>query len=165
MLGLTRWSPFSSVFQLHRELDDLFSRFFGHEGAPATARGEAQPASWWPALESYTQDGQFHVRVALPGVDPKDVEVSCSDSYLTIRGSRKSRTEDKDAAYFVREFAYGTFERTIALPEGIDPAKVQAKWANGMLEVTMPAPLAVAPKKVEIQIEGGAGQPKAIRAA
>jgi HSP20 family protein len=165
MLGLTRWSPFGSVFQLHRELDDLFSRFFGQETPSATARGE-QAVAWWPAMESYSRDGEFHVRLALPGVDPKDVEVSVTDSYLTIRGSRKSQVEEGgDGHYFVREFAHGAFERTIALPEGVDPGKVQAKWTNGMLEVTMPAPLAVAPKKVEIQIEGSAAQPKAIRAA
>ena len=116
-------------------------------------------------VESYAKDGQLHVRVALPGVDPKDVEVTVSDDHLTIRGERKAKTDAKDGGRYVREFAYGSFERTLALPDGIDPGKVQAKFANGMLDLTMPTPVAVVPKKVEIQIEGGADQAKAIKAA
>jgi HSP20 family protein len=165
MFELTRWSPFSSMFQMHRELDDLFARLFGQEGTPATYRPETGAVAWWPAIESYARGGELHVRVALPGVDPKDVEVTVSDDHLTIRGERKAKTEEKEGGRYVREFAYGAFERTLALPDGIDPARVQAKFANGMLELTMPAPVAVVPKKVEIQIEDAAGQAKAIKVA
>ena len=163
MFELTRRFPFGSMFEAHRELDDLFGRFLGHVGGPAPYRPEAEPVAWWPAVESYSKDGHLHVRVALPGVDPKDVEVTVSDEYLVIRGERKGKTEEKNR--YVREFAYGSFERTFTLPEGIDPGKVQAKFANGMLDLTMPAPVAVVPKKIEIQIEDGAGQAKAIKAA
>jgi HSP20 family protein len=166
MVGLTRWSPFGSVFQLHRELDDLFSRFFGQEGASTAYRPEAnQPAAWWPAIESYSQDGELHVRIALPGVDPKDVEVSVTNDTLTVRGERKARAETKDGNAYVREFAYGTFERTLALPEGVDAGRVQAKFSNGMLDVTMAAPVSVAPKKIAIQVEGAADAARAIKAA
>jgi HSP20 family protein len=164
MLGLTRWSPLGSVFQLHREVNDLFNRFFGEESTPDLARPNAEVVTWWPAVESYTDKGDLHVRVALPGVDPKDVEVTVADDTLTIRGERKGKGESKEGGYHVRELSYGSFERSLTLPEGIDPAKVHAKFTNGMLDVTMPAPVAVAPKKVEIQIEG-AEQPKAIKAA
>ena len=110
-------------------------------------------------------NGDLHVRVALPGVDPKDVEVTVSDDYLTIRGERKAKTDEKSGGRFVREFAYGSFERALSLPEGIDPGRVQAKFTNGMLDLTMPAPVAVVPKKVEIQIEDGTAQSKTIKAA
>jgi HSP20 family protein len=150
---------------MHRELDDLIGRVFGQEGAPATYRPEAGPVAWWPAIESYTKDGAIHVRVALPGVDPKDVEVTVLEDHLTIRGERKAKTEDNDGGRYFREFAYGAFERTLALPDGVDPAKVQAKFSNGMLDLTMPAPVAVAPRKVSIQIEGGAEAAKAVKAA
>jgi HSP20 family protein len=161
MFQLTRWTPFGSAFHLHRELDEMLNRFLGQDSA--TYRPEADTVTWSPAIESYAKDGQLHVRVALPGVDPKDVEVTVSDDQLTIRGERK--TEHDDAGRYVREFTYGSFERTFTLPEGIDAGKVQAKFANGMLDVTLPAPVTVAPKKVEIQIEGGADKPKAVKAA
>jgi len=162
MFELTRRSPFGSMFHIHRELDDLVARFLGHDAAPAPYRGEDEPVAWWPAVESYSKGGDLHVRVALPGVDPKDVELTVSDDYLTIRGERKAKTEEKNGGRYVREFAYGSFERTLALPEGIDPGKVVAKYTNGMLDLTMPAPVAVVPKKVEIQIEDSG---KAIKAA
>jgi HSP20 family protein len=166
MFDLMRRSPFESMFQIHRELDDLVTRFFGHDAALTPSRGETERVSWWPAVESYSKDGNVHLRVALPGVDPKDVEVTVSDDYLTIRGERKSKTDEKsDGGRCVREFAYGAFERSFSLPEGVDPGKIQAKFTNGMLELTMPAPKAVEPKKVEIQIEEGASKPKAIKAA
>jgi HSP20 family protein len=165
MFELTRRSSFGSMFQIHRELDDLLNRFLGHDGAPAPFRSEREPVAWWPAVESYAKDGELHVRVALPGVDPKNVEVTVSDDYLTIRGERKAKTEDRDGSRYVREFVYGSFERTLAIPEGIDPGKVQAKFANGMLDLIMPVPVTVVPKKVEIQIEDGTGQAKAIKPA
>jgi HSP20 family protein len=165
MFELTRRFPFGSMFEAHRELDDLFGRFLGRTGGPAPYRDETEPVTWWPAVESYAKDGDLHVRVALPGVDPKDVEVTVSDTDLVIRGERKAKTGEKGGGRYVREFAYGSFERVLALPEGIDPGRVQAKFANGMLDLTMPAPVAVVPKKVEIQIEDGAGQAKAIKAA
>jgi HSP20 family protein len=153
------------MFRMQHDLDDLFGRVLGYSETPARYRSETAPAAWWPAIESYAKDGELHVRVALPGVDPKDVEVTVSDDHLTIRGERKSKTEEKDGGRFVREFAYGSFERTLALPDGVDPGRVQARFSNGMLDLTMPAPVAVVPKKVEIQIEGGAEQAKAIKSA
>jgi HSP20 family protein len=145
-------------------LDDLLASFLGANSAPGPYRAESEPVAWWPAVESYAKDGDLHVRVALPGVDPKDVEVTVSDDHLTIRGERKAKTEEKNGGRYMREFAYGSFERTFSLPEGIDPGKVVAKFTNGMLDLTMPAPVAVVPKKVEIQIEDGS-QVKAIKAA
>jgi HSP20 family protein len=163
MFDLVRWSPvgsFGTPFQLHREIDDLFSRFFQRSQAaadPATA------PTWWPAVESWASDGHLHVRIALPGVDPKDVELSVMDNVLTVRGVRKGQDEKRNGGYFLREFSYGSFERALALPEGVDPAKVTAKYADGMLEITMPAPVAVAPRKVDIQIEGQPAAQKAIK--
>ena len=165
MFELTRRSPFGSMFHIHRELDDMLSRFLGQDVSPTPYQGEAEPVTWWPAVESYSKDGNLHVRIALPGVDPKDVEVTVADDYLTVRGERKSKTDEKNGGRFVREFAYGSFERTFSLPEGIDPGRVQAKFTNGMLDLTMPAPVTVVPKKVEIQIEDGTAQSKTIKAA
>jgi HSP20 family protein len=165
MFELTRWSPLGSAFHLHRELDEMLGRFLGQERLPTTYRQDSDPVAWAPAIESYAKDGQLHVRVALPGVDPKDVEVTVSDDSLTIRGERKAKTENQDGRQYFREFTYGSFERVLTLPEGIDPGKVQAKFANGMLDLTMPAPVAVVPKKVEIQIESGGEQKKAIKTA
>jgi HSP20 family protein len=163
MFDLVRWSPlgsFGTPFQLHREIDELFSRFFQRNQAAADPE---QTPTWWPAVETWADDGNLHVRVALPGVSPKDVELSVTDNILTLRGTRKVEDEKRERSYYLREFSYGTFERALALPEGVDAAKVSAKYVDGMLEVTIPAPVSVVPKKVDIQIEGQPTGQKAIK--
>ncbi len=164
MLALTRWNPMGSAFRMHREIDDLFSRFFGEPWPEGRAEAEATP-DWLPAIETYADGGKLGVRVALAGVDPKDVEVTVTDDVLTIKGERKVERTGKEGGYLQRELAYGTFQRTLTLPEGVDPSQVRASYANGMLEVTVPAPVAVAPKRVEIKIESGEGSAPVVKAA
>jgi HSP20 family protein len=102
---------------------------------------------WLPRVETYaTKEGEVVVRVDLPGVEPKDVEVSLEGDTLTVRGERKHEHEGK--AY--REMRYGRFERTLTVPEGLDPDKVRATYTNGVLEIRLPAP---ASRKVPIQIQ------------
>jgi HSP20 family protein len=96
------------------------------------------------------ENGTYVIQLALPGVDPKDVEVSWMDNVLTVKGERKVDPDTTGKNYFVREVAYGTFQRSFALPEGVDAAEVKAKHANGMLEVKVPAPRAAQPRMIEV---------------
>ena len=160
MLGLTRWSPFA----LQRDMDDVFNRFLGNAWRHSRLdQGESTP-TWWPAVESYGQNGALYIHVVLPGVDPKDVDISVADRTLTIRGSRRAAHEGVEGNYFQREFAYGSFERSFAIPDGVDAGQVNATYANGMLEIRMPAPQLAAPKKIEIQLDGQAAGRKQIKA-
>jgi hypothetical protein len=79
-------------------------------------------------------------------VDPKDVGVSLMDNVLTVKGEREANHDASGKDYFVREVAYGAFQRSVALPEGVDAAHVEATYANGMLEVRVPAPKAATPR-------------------
>jgi HSP20 family molecular chaperone IbpA len=80
------------------------SRF---DGSPAW-QGNGSAPTWWPALESWASEGNLHVRVALPGVDPKDVELSVTDSVLTVKGQRKRQGEARDGSDILREFGYAS---------------------------------------------------------
>lgn len=95
------------------------------------------------------------MRLDLPGVDPKDVEVSVVDDTLVIRGERKTAQELKEKEYQYRETAYGRFERRLGLPKGVDRDKVSASYKNGVLEVSIPLPAQLANKTIPIQIEEG----------
>jgi HSP20 family protein len=159
MLDLTRRSPFT----LHREVDDIFNRFFGNAWRQSRPDQGDETPSWWPAVESYQQNGAFCIRLALPGVDPKDVDVSVTDRTLTVSGSRQA-PEGSEGTYFQRELPYGRFERSFLIPDGVDVARVNARYANGMLEITMPAPGLPVPKKIEIQLDGKASERKQIAA-
>ncbi len=149
MTTMMHWSPFTSQFHLHHHhVEDLFPRFV--DGAAAD---EAAPpaASWLPAVEGRLEDGTYIIQFVLPGVDPKAVEVSLMDNLLTIQGERKANHDPTGKDYFVREVAYGAFERSVTLPEGVDAAQVEAKCVNGMLEVRVPAPRAATPRMIEVK--------------
>jgi HSP20 family protein len=128
---------------LHREIEGLFENVFGNRAVETVA-------DWAPRVETYLKDDTLHVRADLPGVDPKAVDISVEGDVLTIRGERKA--EHNEAAY--REVSYGTFERRIRVPDGVDPAKIAAKYANGVLEIAVPIPRPVT-KKVNVEIADG----------
>jgi len=145
MTTMLRWSP-TRQFHFHHDFDEL-GRFF----AGATDEAVQRAAPWLPAAEGRIEDGAYVIQLALPGVDPKDVEVSLMDNVLTVKGERKANHDTSGKDYFVREVAYGAFQRTVALPEGVDAAQVEAKYANGMLEVRVPAPRAATPRTIEVK--------------
>jgi HSP20 family protein len=122
---LMRWDPRGELSSWHRDIDDLFSRFFG--------RDEFLGGRWMPPMEAYRKDDNYIVRLDLPGVDPKDLDVHVEGNLLTIKGERK--TEEKGQEY--RETFYGKFERTVTLPHGAETEKIAARYENGVLEISV----------------------------
>jgi len=145
------WSPFRELDRFKRDFDDLFDRFLGG-GASRQLPGQG------PALESYMDNGRLIVRADLPGIDAKDVEITASDDQLTIRGRREQKREEIGRDFIHREISYGTFERVIKLPSGVNPDEIKASYNNGVLELTVPLPEQSRTRKVPIQsAEGTAG--------
>jgi HSP20 family protein len=146
MNTMLHWSP-TAQFHFHHPVEELSPVSFDRatNAAPAPAR------SWLPATEGRIEDGTYIIQFALPGVDPKEVKVSLMDNLLTVKGERKAGPETAGAAYFVRELFYGAFERSVALPEGVDAAQVDARYSNGMLEVRVPTPRAATPRTIEVK--------------
>lgn len=149
MRALAPWRPFRELSTLHHDIDDLFTRFFGEPE-------EWLPSTTWtarfPSIESYVREGELVVRVDVPGIDPKAVELAVEGHRMVIRGERKAREERKEKDYFYREVAYGRFERTIDLPEGVDTDSIKATYHDGVLEITMKAPKTMVAKKVPITV-------------
>jgi HSP20 family protein len=134
-------SPWIEPFR--KEMDDLFDRFFAKTGY-------RNSMTMSPAVESFSKEGNWVTRVDLPGVDPKDIDVSVSGNTLIIRASRERHSEERKNDYELREVAYGRFERTVTLPEGVKSDQIKASYQNGVLEVTMPAP-ELAGRKIAIE--------------
>ncbi len=147
MNAMLHWSP-TAKFHFHHPAEDLFPRFF--DGAP-TNEAPQPAAPWLPATEGRIEDGNYVIQFALPGVDPKEVKVSLMDNLLTVKGESKADHDTTGKDYFVRELVYGAFERSVTLPEGVDAAQVEAKYANGMLEVRVPTPRAATPRTIEVK--------------
>ena len=101
-------------------------------------------------------DGHYVVSVDLPGVSPDDVKVELDENVLTIAGERRAWHEDRGNGYVRVERAYGTFSRLLTLPEGVDPAGIEASFASGVLEVRVPKPAVREPHRVSIAVGGDA---------
>jgi HSP20 family protein len=143
------WLPTRELEEWHRNLDDLFSRFMGRSPFAGTAfAGKGRPA-----METLTRNGDLVVRLDLPGVDPKEVDISVTGDVLTVKAERKQKAEKKEGEYSREEIAYGSLERSLRLPGKVDADKIKASYDKGVLEITMPAPKELAPKKVSVKVE------------
>jgi HSP20 family protein len=149
MADLTLWRPFHELERWRREMDREFGRHFGrpfHDIEP----GELE-ASYSPAIESYVKDGNLVIRADVPGVEPKDIELSVLGNVLIIKGERKQQNEVKKEEYIRRETSYGSFERRLTLPEGTDPERIKASFKNGVVEIMMPVSKELTAKKIPLE--------------
>jgi HSP20 family protein len=159
---LEKWRPSKELDRFRNEFDDLLERFgfdrdwFGRFPG-RDLLGDWQTSTMRPAIESRVEDGKFIVRTDLPGIDQKNIDIKVVGDILTIKGSREEKSETKKADYLRREIRYGSFERSIALPEGIRADDLKATYHDGVLELTAQMPKEALPKEVKIQIEGPKG--------
>jgi HSP20 family protein len=138
-----RSSPFAMMNRFADEMDRIFEDFgFGRDWlAPRFGRGwgEMSQAAWSPQIEAFEHGGQFIVSADLPGLTKDDVKVEINDDALTIQGERKRESEEKREGFHRSERSYGSFLRSIPLPEGVKADEAKAKFRDGVLEITMPA--------------------------
>ena len=153
MKAIRKWSPFNELATLHEEMDDFFRKTVGAMGG-LTHSFWGEGETWCPIVESFIKEGNLVVRCDVPGMDPKDIDISIVGNTLTIKGERKASKEAKREDYLLSEVHYGSFERTLTLPEGVRADNIRANYKNGILEVAMPAAKAALPKKVAIEVEG-----------
>jgi HSP20 family protein len=150
------WDPFDEMRTMQREMDRLFERLLGTERAGEIGRFSL----WMPLIESYSKEGKLFIKAELPGVDPKDLDVTIDDRELVIKGERKAEKDEKEKDYTYREISYGSFERRFVIPEGVKTEDLKAAFANGILEISVPLPEVPKAKKIEIKTE----EPKKIAA-
>lgn len=138
MSELIKW------FDSRRSPFDLLERLFeGDRGAPGAVK-----------VEELVDGNDLIVRAELPGVDPeKDVDISVQDHSLLINAHRQERKEEKEKGSYRSEFRYGSFSRTLPLPEGVTDQDIQATYRDGVLEVRVPVPeqKQAAAKKIEVK--------------
>jgi len=137
-------SPFVS---LQREIDRLFDDF--SRGFPAVSGNGTNKLL--PSMDVTETDKEIEITAELPGIEEKDVQINITDNVLTIRGEKKAEKEEKDKNYRLVERSYGSFERTLQLPEGVNADAIKASIAKGVLKVTVPKPAPAQAKKIEVK--------------
>ena len=149
MTELIRWRKGDDwgLTQMRREMDRLFDRFF--EALPF--RGFAETGRWTPSVDVSETDKEIIVRAELPGMDPKEIDISLSGNVLTIKGERKHEREEKKENFHLVERSSGSFSRTLQLPAEVRADKIKATYKDGVLNVSMPKTAPEAVKKIEVK--------------
>lgn len=129
---LQRWEPFPEMESLQREMNRLFEQFM-----PA-GNGGATGITFMPSAEMEETDEAVHLRLEIPGLEAKDLDVQVTEDVVAISGERKSETKTEEKGMMRSEFRYGFFERVIPLPTHVQTDKVQAEYKNGILTLTLP---------------------------
>ena len=127
-------APWTGLTTLQKEIDRLFERFW----EPRWDEFPALAGEWTPSLDLSETKDALVVKAEIPGIDPKEIEVSLQDQVLTIKGEKRQEKEEKDEHYFRMERSYGGFVRSIRLPVPVDGSKVSATFKNGLLTVKLP---------------------------
>jgi HSP20 family protein len=161
-MALIRWEPVRDPGTVQSEMNRLFNSFFD---TPTHSSG-APLRRYVPAMDLVDAGEAFVLKADLPGLSESDVSIEVRDNVLTVSGERKSEHEDRKAGFYRVERSYGSFRRSLTLPEGVDPAAVTATFDKGVLEVTVPKPEQQAPRKVQITVGGvSTGEAQAIESS
>jgi HSP20 family protein len=139
----TRGSPFEMFRRLDEDMDRLFHQIWGGGRSLVRGRGGADAqAMWMPQVEMREEGGKLHVCADLPGLKKEDVKLSLEGDQLIMQGERQSSREEgqQGSGYYHSERSYGSFYRSIPLPEGVNPQTAKADFKDGVLDVTFDAP-------------------------
>jgi len=147
-------SPFRGFYDVQSEINRMFDETFGSLARRGGRQQVDETARWAPALDVLHEDGDIVLRVELPGVKLEDVDITIHNGVLTISGERKAEEQREGSGYYVRERRYGSFRRSMTLPQGVDESSINARFDGGVLEVRVAGAAAVQEPK-RIQIEAG----------
>jgi HSP20 family protein len=146
-MAIVRWEPLREFSTLQNEMNRLFNTVFD---APTPGNGGSTMRRWMPAMDLVETADHFVLRADLPGLAEDDVKIEFEDGTLTVSGERKSEHEAKGEGYYRVERAFGSFSRSLTLPQGIDPEAVTASFDRGVLEISIPKPEEKKPRRIEI---------------
>src|SRR5262245_31294965 len=151
-MAIVRDEPWHVVNRLHQTLDQVFNNHCGGNDATLTSpEASSSPSvSWVPRVDIHEEKDRFVVLADVPGVDPKDIDITADNGVLTVRGERRAEKRETENGYERIERVSGTFVRRFKLPEGANTELIAAKQTNGVLEVTIPKTPAAQPRKIAI---------------
>jgi HSP20 family protein len=144
-MTLLRYEPWGVVARLQRQFDQAFG-----DTSAASGNGES-PAAWLPSVDIHQQPDKFVVRADLPGVEPKDIEVTAENGVLTVKGERRFERSDDQKGSSRYERVEGRFVRRFTLPENVQTDTIRARHSNGVLELTIPKAATPEPKRVTVE--------------
>jgi HSP20 family protein len=148
MPAVVRFDPFRDITTLRDEMNRLFNRAVG-EGSGGSA--------WTPAVDIFETGNAIVLKAELPGLRTEDIDIEVDDNVLTLRGERRFEEKVDEGRYYRLERAYGHFQRSLTLPQGVKADEISAAFENGLLTVRVPKADEVQPRKIAVAAGAGNG--------
>lgn len=153
-MAITRWDPFRDLTTMQDRMNRMFQDY---------ARGEeAIGTSFVPPVDVYEDQNGITLKLEVPGIDEKDLDVRVENNVLTVHGERKFEKEEKEENFQRIERRYGSFTRSFTLPNTVDTENVEANYDKGVLSLRLAKRAEAKPKQIKVNV--GAGQQKTIEA-
>lgn len=148
MTTLVRWDPLREAAAMHTELSRLMNGLF--EGSTR------QTQAWVPTLDVWETEDAVHYAFDLPGIPKDKIAIEVEDGALTVSATREREQKVEGDRFQRFERRYGSFSRTVGLPQGVSEDQIKATYEHGVLEIRVPKPEQPKPKRIEIAVEGEA---------
>lgn len=152
-MSAVRYEPINVLRRFQDEVNRVFNDEYqyGRAATGDTDRSRVATSAWTPAVDVKEEAGRFVIVADVPGVEPKDIEITMDNGVLTIKGERVSEARDEASGYSRVERASGGFYRRFSLPDTADAQAIAATSTHGVLEVSIPKKAAVQPRRIEVQ--------------
>jgi len=148
MTVLTRWDPFREFVTLQDRMNRLFREPYGPEGREESL----STTTFAPPVDVYEDEHNVTLKIEVPGIDEKDIDVRIENNTLTVHGERKFEKEEKEQNYRRVERQYGSFTRSFTLPNTVDPEQVHANYDKGVLKISMAKKAEAKPKQIKVNV-------------
>ncbi|MGZ4819072.1 MAG: Hsp20/alpha crystallin family protein [Terriglobales bacterium] len=150
-MAITRWDPFQELNVITDRMNRLFQDSFGTAG-----REDAlTTSSFVPPVDIYEDEQNIVLKLEVPGIDQKDIDVRMENNTLTVRGERKFEKEEKEENFHRVERRYGSFFRAFTLPNTVDAENVHAEYDNGVLKIKLAKKAEAKPKQIKVNVGSG----------
>jgi HSP20 family protein len=150
-MAIVRWDPFRELVDIQRSMDQLMRNFT----PGSTGREEAIGTNFIPPVDVYEDEHGITLKMEVPGVDEKDLDVRVENNVLTVQGERNFEKEEKQENFQRVERRYGSFTRSFTLPNTVETDNIQADYDKGVLKLHLNKRAEAKPKQVKVNITGG----------
>src|SRR6202165_4081673 len=151
MTLLTRWEPFREFSTMQDRMNRM-NRLFRESYSPEVPEEELTTTNFAPPVDIYEDEHTITLKLDVPGIEEKDIDVRIQDNTLTVHGERKIEKEEKEENYRRVERQYGSFTRTFNLPTTVDSEKVSANYDKGVLKISLPKKAEAKPKQIKVNV-------------
>jgi HSP20 family protein len=148
-MAITRWDPFRELSTIQDRMNRLFQESYGGQDQ------ELSTSAFAPPVDVYEDEHNIVLKVEVPGIDEKDIDIRLENNTLVVRGERKFEKEEKEENYHRVERRYGSFVRSFSLPNTVDTENVQATYDKGVLKIALAKKAEAKPKQIKVSVGTG----------